>query len=103
MYKWLRTLREHFAMHDNLKDFQSKPDEGGENERPIVETNNVSDVKEASFPREKSDVIKCSEGEEKDSVNTEEFLTGGGDSVDILVSKGGEEAKDDQVDKSGDV
>ena len=100
MYRWLRTLQEHFALNGNLKELQTKQDEVCADKKTIIESSNSANTEESPLPKGDTDVITIPEdgGSEKvDIINTEETPTPVEESVVSQVTLGGEGAKEDGV------
>ncbi|XP_074613516.1 pseudouridylate synthase 1 homolog isoform X1 [Acropora palmata] len=100
MYRWLRTLQEHFALNGNLKELQTKQDEVCADKQTIIDSSNSANTEESPLPKGDTDVITILEGggsEKVDTINTEETPTPVEESVVAQVTLGGEGAKEDGV------
>ena len=100
MYRWLRTLREHFALNGNLKELQTKQVEVCADKKTITDSSNSANTEESPLPEGDTDVITVpegGEGEKVDTMNTEETPTPAEESVVAQVTQGGEGAKEDGV------
>lgn len=97
MHRWLRTLREHFAMNEKLKDLQPESDQDGADRRPITQTTaKTKNTAESSSQEGGNDVIQIADGEEKDKEGTTNAKI-------FQNTKNGNDDEEDQIEKSKDL
>lgn len=100
MYRWLRTLQEHFSLNGNVKELQTKQSEDCADKKTIAHTSNSANTEESPLSKGDSDVKTTPEGgrgDKVDTMNTEETPTPGEESVVAQITMDGEGAKEDDV------